>query len=283
MTASLDNSVQSDHICASAQVLQDLYLSLDLFLFDWFQRLHHALLVVTDVDRLEDLRILAAAELPHQLVIVLGRAVAARSPHHRTDYSTQSTNQEMTTRVGVYLNAGTQEGSREEGCRVGHASDSQIDITSADTHAHPRYYVGQVCRAGAGLRLVAPLHHVRLVVPVLARPVRVHVRVDPGSAGERHSGAAAVAGGPGRLQLRHGSETELVARSEQRKARIDTIAGYGGVWKSASVAGMITESALAAALHTLLLLPPSYFRLRSSVPTNIVAGKKTTGFGVCST
>ena len=110
MTAFLNNSVQGDHICASAQVLQDLYLSLDLFLFDWFQRLHHALLVVTDVDRLEDLGVLAAAELPHQLVIVLDRVVAARSPHHRTDCSTQSTNQEITTGFGVCLNAGTPRG-----------------------------------------------------------------------------------------------------------------------------------------------------------------------------
>jgi len=34
--------------------------------------------------------------------------------------------------------------------------------------------------------LISPLDNVRLVIPVLALPMRVHVRVDPGPTGQRH-------------------------------------------------------------------------------------------------
>ena len=63
----LDDALQGDDVGAAAQVLQDLDLALDLLLLDGLQCFDDALLVVGDVDGLEDLAVLAAAELPDQL------------------------------------------------------------------------------------------------------------------------------------------------------------------------------------------------------------------------
>ena len=54
----LDDAVKGDDIGAAPQVLQDLYLPLDLLLLHRFQCLHHTLLVVVDVNRLKHLKII---------------------------------------------------------------------------------------------------------------------------------------------------------------------------------------------------------------------------------
>ena len=71
----LDDPMQRDNICASSQVLQDFDLPLDLLLLHWLQRLHHTLLVVVDVDRLEHLRIFTPSQLPHKLIVILKNQV----------------------------------------------------------------------------------------------------------------------------------------------------------------------------------------------------------------
>merc|ERR1719495_1235940 len=67
----LDYSMQRDDVGSSPQVLQYLDLPLDLLLLHWFQRLHHTLLVVVDVDRLEHLRVFTPSQLPHKLIVIL--------------------------------------------------------------------------------------------------------------------------------------------------------------------------------------------------------------------
>ena len=66
-----DDALEGDDIRAAPQVLQNLDFSFDLLLFHRLQRFDDALLVVCDVDGLEDLRILAAAEFSHELVVIL--------------------------------------------------------------------------------------------------------------------------------------------------------------------------------------------------------------------
>ena len=63
---------QRNHVGPTAQVLQNLDLALDLLLLDGFQDLDNAALARRGVDPLEDLRVLAAADLAHDLVVVLG-------------------------------------------------------------------------------------------------------------------------------------------------------------------------------------------------------------------
>ena len=63
--------MQRNDICAPSQVLQDLDLPLDLLLLHRLQRLHHALLVVVDVDRLKHLGIFSPPQLPHKLIVIL--------------------------------------------------------------------------------------------------------------------------------------------------------------------------------------------------------------------
>ena len=63
--------MQRNDICAPSQVLQDLDLPLDLLLLHRLQRLHHALLVVVDVDRLKHLGIFPPPQLPHKLIVIL--------------------------------------------------------------------------------------------------------------------------------------------------------------------------------------------------------------------
>ena len=69
----LHHSMESDHVRASSQVLQNFYFTFYLLFLDRFQCLHHALLVgvVAHVDGLEDLGVFAPAKLPHQLIVVL--------------------------------------------------------------------------------------------------------------------------------------------------------------------------------------------------------------------
>ena len=56
-----DDIQQRDHIGPSAQVLQDLDLPLDFFLFNRLQHLDYALLIIHNVDSLEDFRVFAPA------------------------------------------------------------------------------------------------------------------------------------------------------------------------------------------------------------------------------
>ncbi len=59
----------------SPEIFQYLDLPLDLLLLDWLEGLDDALLIVGHVDRLENLAILAAAELADELVVVLREAI----------------------------------------------------------------------------------------------------------------------------------------------------------------------------------------------------------------
>mmetsp|Transcript_37563 Transcript_37563/g.103657 ORF Transcript_37563/g.103657 Transcript_37563/m.103657 type:complete len:272 (-) Transcript_37563:16-831(-) len=65
------NIQELDDVGAAAQVLQDLDLALDLLLLHRLQDLDDNLCVVCDVDPLEHLAVLAAANLAHDLVVVL--------------------------------------------------------------------------------------------------------------------------------------------------------------------------------------------------------------------
>ena len=67
----LHDSVQGDHICSTSQVLQDFNFPLDLLFLDGFECLDHTLLIVCDVKTLEHFTVLAPAQLPHQLEVVL--------------------------------------------------------------------------------------------------------------------------------------------------------------------------------------------------------------------
>lgn len=55
------NIEQTNNVGTSAQVLQNLDLTLDLLLLDRLEDLDDAFLVVDDVDALEDFRVLSAA------------------------------------------------------------------------------------------------------------------------------------------------------------------------------------------------------------------------------
>jgi len=66
-----NNIVQPDNIWSASQVLENLDLTLDLFLFDWLQNLDAALFIVGDVDTLKDLRVFASSHLAYDLVAVL--------------------------------------------------------------------------------------------------------------------------------------------------------------------------------------------------------------------
>jgi len=66
-TGILDDALQGDDVGAAPQVLQDLDLPLDLLLLDRFQCFDDTLLIVGDVDRLEDLAVLAPAQFPYEL------------------------------------------------------------------------------------------------------------------------------------------------------------------------------------------------------------------------
>ena len=61
-----------DDVLPPAHVLQDLDLPFDLLLLDGLQYFDDALGVVGDVHALEDFRVLAPADLAHDLVVVLG-------------------------------------------------------------------------------------------------------------------------------------------------------------------------------------------------------------------
>ena len=74
----LDDPMQRDNICASSQVLQDFDLPLDLLLLHRLQRLHHALLVVVDVDRLKHLGVFSPPQLPHKLIVILRNQIQLR-------------------------------------------------------------------------------------------------------------------------------------------------------------------------------------------------------------
>ena len=67
----LEDALKGDNVGAAAEVLENLDLTLDILFLDWLERVDHALLVVCDVDGLEDLAVLSAAQLPDQLIIVL--------------------------------------------------------------------------------------------------------------------------------------------------------------------------------------------------------------------
>jgi hypothetical protein len=62
---------QLDDIRATTQVLEDFDLTLDFLFLDWFEDLDHASLVIDDIDAIEDLRVFAAADLTHDLVVLL--------------------------------------------------------------------------------------------------------------------------------------------------------------------------------------------------------------------
>ena len=119
---------QLDDVGAATQVLQDLDLALDLLLLDGLEDLDDAALLVDRVVAVKDLRVLAAPDLAHHLVVLL----------------------------------------------------------------------------------VAPVHHERLVVPVLARALGVHVRVD---ARARHGVAPPVVVG------------RLAGVLRARRARVDDAHG----------------------------------------------------------
>ena len=62
---------QLDDVCSPAHVLQDLNFSFDLLLFDGLEDFDDTLGVVDGVDALEDLRVLAAADLSNYFVLFL--------------------------------------------------------------------------------------------------------------------------------------------------------------------------------------------------------------------
>lgn len=62
---------QLDDVGPAAQVLQDLDLPLDLLLLHGLQDLDHAALLVDGVVAVEDLAVLAAPDLAHNLVVLL--------------------------------------------------------------------------------------------------------------------------------------------------------------------------------------------------------------------
>ncbi len=67
----LNHAVQGDHVRAAAQVFQNFNLTLDFLLLDGFECFDDTLFVCGNVDGLEDLAVFAAAELAHELVVVL--------------------------------------------------------------------------------------------------------------------------------------------------------------------------------------------------------------------
>ena len=81
----LDDPMQRDNICASSQVLQDFDLPLDLLLLHRLQRLHHALLVVVDVDRLKHLGVFSPPQLPHKLIVILRNQIQFQNFQDLTD------------------------------------------------------------------------------------------------------------------------------------------------------------------------------------------------------
>ncbi|RUS13651.1 hypothetical protein BC938DRAFT_477744 [Jimgerdemannia flammicorona] len=66
-----DNIQQADNVWPSCEILQYFNLALDLLLLDGLEDLDNALLAVDDVHALEDLRVLASADLADNLIVIL--------------------------------------------------------------------------------------------------------------------------------------------------------------------------------------------------------------------
>jgi hypothetical protein len=58
-------------VCASAYILKNFNLSLDLLLFDGLEDLDDTLGGINDIDAFENLRVFAAANLPNDFVLFL--------------------------------------------------------------------------------------------------------------------------------------------------------------------------------------------------------------------
>lgn len=66
-----NNIKKLDDILAAAQILQDLYLSLDLLLLHGLQYLHHALRVVHNIDSCKNFTVLSTANFATNFVVIL--------------------------------------------------------------------------------------------------------------------------------------------------------------------------------------------------------------------